>query len=98
MSEKHKVIPLRAEDLKDLGFGSDNDTPEPDTNAVMKTIVEDHKTPGNLMSFLAILGYQRGTRKELREFKHWIGLRFAFAIGFSVAVTIGVEAYRLLHK
>lgn len=98
MSEKHKVIPLRAEDLKDLGFGGDDDTPEPDTNAVMKTIVEDHKTPGNLMSFLAILGYQRGTRKELRDFKHWLAIRFAFVVGFCAAVTCGVEVYRLLHK
>lgn len=89
---------IKPEDLKSLGFGEDGDTPEPDTGAVVNTIVEDHKTPGNLKSFLALLGYQRGTRKELRDFKHWIALRFAFAIGFSVAVTMGVEAYRLLHK
>lgn len=86
---------IKPEDLKTLGF--DDDTPEPDTGAVVNTIVEDHRTPGNLKSFLAILGYQRGTRKELRDFKHWISLRLAYALGFVGAIVLALEVWRLLH-
>jgi len=89
---------IKPEDLKSLGFGEDGDTPEPDTNSVVNTIVEDHRTPGNLKSFLALLGYQRGTRNELRDLKHWLAVRFAYALGFIAALMIAFELWRSSHK
>lgn len=81
-------------DLKDLGFGEDGETPEPDTGVVISTIVEDQKTPGNTKSFLAIFGYQRGIRREVRDLRHWIGVRMAWAFGFIAAVLFALEVYR----
>lgn len=96
MSKPQKSEPDFELDLKALGFDGDGETPEPDTSVTIATIVEDQKTPGNLKSFLAILSYQRGTRKELHAFKHWIGLRLAYVVGFVAALLLGLEVYRSL--
>lgn len=90
-------------DLKSLGFDEEGETPEPDTGSIVNTLFEDQKTPGNARSFLAIFGYQRATRKEIRavraehkDFRHWVSLRLAYAMGFIAAVLIGLEVYRTL--